>query len=267
MWDTKHDPCDLSLTAVTGAVFVLFMSWLAVQVITQSHDLRAMATHLRDANRARDLLAAQVQRLGERPVAGPPGSRGEPGEGIVGSPGPAGERGPEGRPGRPAPTVTPSPGPSGPPWPAGRDGAAGKDGADSTVPGPSGTPTPRSPVHPAPRARQAPRGRTAATDGTEATARTAVPPPGGRSPTEASRTGAGPSTALVIRYPCPLGCGWYHQEEPGLDAYGPFIVAAPNDPQAVSAALTAHANERAEVYRQRVEKALVDHYETSHPGR
>ncbi|MEU2264906.1 hypothetical protein ABZ568_00330 [Streptomyces olindensis] len=71
----------------------------------------------------------------------------------------------------------------------------------------------------------------------------------------------------VIRYPCPLGCDWYHQEAPGLDAFGPFVVAAPGGPHAVSAALTASANERAEVYRQRVERALVDHYEAAHPGR
>ncbi|MER7477471.1 hypothetical protein ABTX60_07410 [Streptomyces sp. NPDC126510] len=71
----------------------------------------------------------------------------------------------------------------------------------------------------------------------------------------------------VIRYPCPLGCGWHHQEEPGVDAYGPIVVAAPYDSQAVSAALTASANERGELFRERVEAALVDHYETAHPGR
>ncbi|MER7477470.1 collagen-like protein [Streptomyces sp. NPDC126510] len=142
------------LIAVTGAVFVLFMGWLAVQVITQAHDLRATAGHLRDANRARDLLAEQVQRLGGKPVAGPPGSRGAPGKSIVGSPGPAGERGADGRPGEPAPTITPSRGPSGPP------GQAGQDGADSTVPGPSGAPGAESTVAgpPGPEGREGPPG-------------------------------------------------------------------------------------------------------------
>lgn len=119
------------LCALAG--FALLVLWL--QGITQD---------LRTANEARDALAAQVQKLGATPVAGPPGSRGEPGASVTG---PAGPKGDKGDPGEPAPTITPSPGPSGAPGKDGKDGAdstvpgpTGPAGADSTVPGPSGPP-------------------------------------------------------------------------------------------------------------------------------
>ncbi|MEU0522777.1 collagen-like protein [Streptomyces niveus] len=95
-----------------------------------------LSTDLREANEARDALAVQVQRLGAKPVAGPPGSRGLPGEGIVGPAGPQGEQGPVG------PT-----GPEGEPGDDGADGvgepgepgSAGKDGASAVgEPGPAG---------------------------------------------------------------------------------------------------------------------------------
>jgi hypothetical protein len=100
-----------------------------------------LSRDLDEANQARDALARQVQALGEKPVAGPPGSRGDPGQGIVGSPGPSGPPGPTGptgasgrtgASGKPAPTLTPSPGPPGP------TGAPGAAGRDSVVPGPTG---------------------------------------------------------------------------------------------------------------------------------
>ena len=107
------------LIALTLLVVVLFLGWLAVQVVTLTHDLRA-------ANDARDALAAQVQDLGESPVAGPPGSRGEPGQSVTGPPGEPGEPG--------------APGKSGPSGPPGKDGSDGSDGQDGTPgsPGPSG---------------------------------------------------------------------------------------------------------------------------------
>lgn len=117
---------------LTAIVFLAFMAWMAVQVVQ-------LSASLRDANAARDVLAQQVQQLGHTPVAGPPGSRGDPGQSIIGPPGP------EGPPGRDAPTQTPVPGPSGPPGepgPAstipGPEGPQGRPGADSTVPGPAG---------------------------------------------------------------------------------------------------------------------------------
>jgi len=105
---------------VVAAVGVL--AWIVITMQGLSHDLRS-------ANAARDALAQQVQGLGASPVAGPPGSRGEPGPAVVGPSGPAGSPGAAGRAGT---SASPVPGPSGP---AGR---AGSPGADSTVPGPTG---------------------------------------------------------------------------------------------------------------------------------
>lgn len=103
-----------------GVLFALVvLAWVVITLQGMSHDLR-------EANAARDQLASQVQHLGGTPVAGPPGSRGEPGKGIVGPSGPRGLTGPAGK---PAPTITPAPGPP---------GASGKPGKDSTVPGPAG---------------------------------------------------------------------------------------------------------------------------------
>ncbi|MDJ0345236.1 collagen-like protein [Streptomyces sp. H10-C2] len=127
--------------AATAVLLVAFMAWLAVQVVGLHHDLDT-------SNHARDQLARQVQGLGASPVAGPPGSRGEPGPAVTGP------RGEQGIPGRdstiPGPTGSPgAPGKNstvaGPPGAPGRDstvpgptGRAGAPGADSTVPGPKG---------------------------------------------------------------------------------------------------------------------------------
>ncbi|MEU2149306.1 collagen-like protein [Streptomyces globisporus] len=102
-----------------GCLASLFLAYCWWQINGLGHDLRA-------ANEARDQLAAQVVQLGERPVAGPPGSRGVPGKDAVG---PSGPPGPAGSPGSPGPVST-VPGPP---------GKAGKDGEDATpVPGPPG---------------------------------------------------------------------------------------------------------------------------------
>lgn len=118
--------------------------------------IRSLQVELRSANDARDQLAAQVERLGAKPIAGPPGSRGEPGKGIVGPQGPQGEPGPigptgpvgpsgmpgddgkngigqtgaPGSPGQDGDTVVGPAGPQGEPGPAGPPGADGKDGTD-----------------------------------------------------------------------------------------------------------------------------------------
>lgn len=110
--------------------------------------MQGLAQDLRAANEARDQLAAQVERLGEKPIAGPPGSRGEPGRSVEGPPGPtgppgdSGPTGPAGIPGSPGPTGSPGPagtgvpgptgpaGPQGEPGPAGQDGTDGRDGVD-----------------------------------------------------------------------------------------------------------------------------------------
>lgn len=141
------------LVGLTLAFVVLLLAALTVLVVRQSADLRA-------ANEARDQLAAQVQQLGEKPVAGPPGSRGAPGpaatgppgprgepgspgrdgtdgddgqsgEDAVGEPGPSGQPGSDGSPGEPGEPGSPGePGPAGPPGPQGEPGPAGADGED-----------------------------------------------------------------------------------------------------------------------------------------
>lgn len=116
------------IVVATGAVGSF--AAMAIWVQGLSHDLRI-------SNDARDALARQVQSLGHKPVAGPPGSRGEAGASVVGPRGPKGDTGASGK---PAPTITPSPGASG------ASGAPGKPGADSTVAGPSGAPGPSSTV-------------------------------------------------------------------------------------------------------------------------
>lgn len=134
---------------IAAAVALAGALWVVLTLQSLSGDLRA-------ANEARDQLAAQVQRLGAKPIAGPPGSRGEPGKGIVGpkgdqgEPGPIGPTGPigpqgqpgddgtngvgqTGAPGKDGQTVVGPTGPQGEPGPAGApgaDGADGKDGAD-----------------------------------------------------------------------------------------------------------------------------------------
>ncbi|MET7924708.1 collagen-like protein [Streptomyces sp. NPDC005349] len=117
-----------------------FLAALTILVVRQSADLQA-------ANKARDALAAQVQRLGGKPVAGPPGSRGDPGQTVRG---PKGDKGDTGEPGSPG-----SPGPSGSPGKTGKngdDGSKGTDGVGSTGPtgaaGSNGVPGPAGPAGP-----------------------------------------------------------------------------------------------------------------------
>lgn len=106
--------------AIFGAIVLGgVMAWILLSVQGLQDDLRT-------SNDARDALAQQVESLGEKPVGGPPGSRGEPGKAAVGARGPSGPPGPSGK---AAPTITPKPGPAGP---------SGAPGADSTVPGPTG---------------------------------------------------------------------------------------------------------------------------------
>lgn len=107
------------LTIVAAVALGGAFAWIVLTVQGLNHELKT-------ANEARDALAAQVQHLGERPVAGPPGSRGKPGDSVTGPPGPRGEPGPSG-----------PPGPAGPEGPAGEHGADGGDGS-AGVPGLAG---------------------------------------------------------------------------------------------------------------------------------
>lgn len=112
--------------------------------------IQALTQELATANAARDALARQVQQLGEKPVAGPPGSRGEPGQSVTGPRGPKGDKG---EPGSPGPTGPPGKdgadgtGATGKPGPAGETGAPGAAGTDGQPgpPGPQGEPGPAGP--------------------------------------------------------------------------------------------------------------------------
>lgn len=139
-----------ALVVVCGLAVLTF---LALWVQSLSRDLRV-------ANESRDALARQVTQLGEKPVAGPPGSRGEPGESITGPKGdrgPSGPPGPTGASGKPGEkgdkgdtgdegvdgvTVTGSPGTNGAPGVAGPPGPQGEPGPA----GPQGEPGPQGPA-------------------------------------------------------------------------------------------------------------------------
>ncbi|MFB7707865.1 collagen-like protein [Streptomyces sp. NPDC056105] len=108
-----------------AALTVLFGALLAAIVVGGVW----FADQLRTANAARDALAAQVQKLGAKPIAGPPGSRGNIGpaglRGPAGPPGPAGADGIDGADGKPG-----GKGASGEP---GRDGTDGNPGSEGTA--------------------------------------------------------------------------------------------------------------------------------------
>lgn len=116
--------------ALVAVAALAALAWIVITIQELGHDLRT-------ANDARDALASQVQKLGGTPVAGPPGSRGDPGKSIVGPRGPKGEKGDQGEPG--------SPGPSGSP---GKKGSAGETGATGE-PGAVGATGPAGPAGPA----------------------------------------------------------------------------------------------------------------------
>lgn len=139
----------LTLLLVAG-----FLAVLTVLVVRQNADLHAQSADLHTANKARDALAAQVQSLGGKPVAGPPGSRGGPGKSVTG---PRGGNGESGEPGSPGPSGSPGKngdegdngaegsagesGPSGSPGTAGEQGAEGSQGEPGPA-GPQGEPGP-----------------------------------------------------------------------------------------------------------------------------
>lgn len=128
-------PLPRAEAVIAGLVVVLAggMALLVLQFVSLHRDLET-------ANAARDALAAQVQRLGASPVAGPPGSRGEPGKSIVGPSGPPGATGPQG-----------------PPGPSGSPGKNGKDGHDGET-GPTGASATGAPGAEGPSGAEGPRG-------------------------------------------------------------------------------------------------------------
>ncbi|MDX2953358.1 collagen-like domain-containing protein [Streptomyces caniscabiei] len=135
----RRDPVALLL----GGLLALLVAYIWWQTSQLTHDLRT-------ANEARDALATQVQQLGEKPVAGPPGSRGEPGVSVTGPPGPSGPPGPQGPSGVSATGKPGEDGEDGTPGAAGQPGEPGQDGESVTgpagPPGPQGEPGPAGPA-------------------------------------------------------------------------------------------------------------------------
>lgn len=72
--------------------------------------------------------------------------------------------------------------------------------------------------------------------------------------------------AGAVRWNCPLGCGWWHEENPGRELPGPLRLPAGLTSEDVSEAVSRQAQERSEALRQRVEDAITEHYGTAHPG-
>lgn len=148
------------LAALAAILLGAAFAWILLSIQDLGEELRV-------SNQARDALSRQVQSLGETPVAGPPGSRGEPGDSVTGPPGDRGGRGPEGPRGPVGPSGAPgengingSDGRTGVP---GADGAPGSDGAAGDT-GPAGPPGPQGEPGPAgPQGERGPAGE----DGTD----------------------------------------------------------------------------------------------------
>ncbi|MEU1815154.1 hypothetical protein ABZ543_08145 [Streptomyces roseifaciens] len=73
----------------------------------------------------------------------------------------------------------------------------------------------------------------------------------------------------TVRFPCPRGCGWFHDENPGLDAIAdPYVLVLPTDTTSadISAAISRQASERAEAQQARVEAAVIEHDRKAHGG-
>lgn len=71
----------------------------------------------------------------------------------------------------------------------------------------------------------------------------------------------------VVRFRCPLDCGWFHDEHPGLESMGPLLLPAGFTSDDLSAAISSQAEARGNNFRLRVEQSIADHFTEAHPGR
>ena len=124
------------LAVILGLIVMALVGWIFAQHLSSANaDLEKQLLAQQAATVA---LTDQVERLGGKPVVGPPGEPGEPGASIIGSVGPqgpqgaAGNRGPKGEPGKPgkpgAQGELGAAGPAGPPGPQGEPGPQGAQG-------------------------------------------------------------------------------------------------------------------------------------------
>ncbi|MFF1746314.1 hypothetical protein [Streptomyces mirabilis] len=72
--------------------------------------------------------------------------------------------------------------------------------------------------------------------------------------------------AGTVRYPCALGCGWWHDEDTWAWRLGP-IVFRTGDPSSRYRAIAEETDQRAAALRSRIETAVRDHFTAAHPGR
>ena len=71
----------------------------------------------------------------------------------------------------------------------------------------------------------------------------------------------------VVRFRCPLDCGWFHDEHPGLEPMGPLLLPADFTGDDLSAALSSQAEVSSNNFRLRVEHAISEHFDAVHPDR
>ncbi|MEU7032745.1 hypothetical protein ABZ958_03540 [Streptomyces sp. NPDC046237] len=71
----------------------------------------------------------------------------------------------------------------------------------------------------------------------------------------------------IARYRCLLDCGWFHDENPGLDMPGPLLLPADFTSEDLSTAISGAAEVRGKAFAMRVEQAIAAHFAEAHPGR
>ncbi|GAA2701269.1 hypothetical protein [Nonomuraea recticatena] len=70
----------------------------------------------------------------------------------------------------------------------------------------------------------------------------------------------------TVRFPCPIGCGWFHDEHPGSETPGPLLLPVGFTSEDIEDALTARAAAEGETRRRRIEGAITAHYRSAHPS-
>lgn len=110
-------------------------------------------------------------------------------------------------------------------------------------------------------ARMAPEALRQKSDAVDAAARSVELPSLTTIPTPDYRPGC------VVRYWCPLGCGWWHDERPALEPTPPLILPAGFTSADIDRAITEQAAARGRAYAARVEQAIADHFGAAHPDR
>ncbi|PWI15934.1 hypothetical protein DI272_18515 [Streptomyces sp. Act143] len=70
----------------------------------------------------------------------------------------------------------------------------------------------------------------------------------------------------IVRFACILGCGWAHEEDMYADDVDPISVPLSAGPEEISRVFSERAEQRAHQFRQRVEAAILAHFDDAHEG-